>query len=261
MVLIQLLVKGGSYQMAGEGQMLRAAREEKQWSLAYTEEITKIRILYIQALEEEKYQILPGETYTKGYLRTYAKQLGLDPDEILALYKSSATSEPIFVPELPNQPVKPRPFWVKPVLLGSISVFIIVLVIALALSKSGKELVDPPYVPAVLPSAPQTEKTKPSGPVVPDPAVAPTQEDLTMQMVFTQDCWMEIKIDEQSPFQTLFRAGTTKELKGKSKIELVTIGNAAGFTATLNGKQLPSYEDGGKVVNNVVLTQDTLKSL
>ena len=251
--------------MAGEGQMLRAAREEKQWSLAYTEDITKIRIRYIQALEEEEYGILPGETYTKGYLRTYAKQLGLNPDEILALYNPSAAHKPVPVIESTNGPVKVRPFWVKPVLMGSISVVIIVLVVAFALSKSGNEDDSPNFT--AVPSAPQTEDTMPtmpssSKPVVPDPADdATADEDLTMRLVFTEDCWMEIKIDEQLSFQKLFLAGTTEELKGKSKIELVSIGHAAGFSATLNGKKLPSYADGGNVVNNVVITQDTLKTL
>jgi len=79
--------------MAGEGQMLRSAREEKQWSFIDTEETTKIRVRYIQALEEENYGILPGATYVKGYLRTYAKQLGLDSDEIIALYNDSIIPE------------------------------------------------------------------------------------------------------------------------------------------------------------------------
>ena len=252
--------------MAGEGQMLQAAREEKQWSFTYTEEITKIRIRYVQALEEEKYEILPGTTYVKGYLRTYAKQLGLNPDEIIALYNSSATPEPIPVLESPNRLVKVRSIWVRPALLGSMAVLAIVLVIAIAaLSQSGNKLVDSPYVPAALPSAPQTEETAPapSPPVVPNPAnvVATTQDGLTAQLVFTQDCWIEVRIDGQSPFQGLFHAGTTKELKGTSKIELVRIGNAAGLSVTLNGKALPSFEDAGKVVNNVVLTQDTVKTL
>ena len=39
----------------------------------------KLHVRYIQALEEEDYEILPGTTYVKGYLRTYAKQLGFKP--------------------------------------------------------------------------------------------------------------------------------------------------------------------------------------
>ena len=251
--------------MAGEGQMLQAAREEKQWSYTQTEDITKIRVRYIKALEEEKYEILPGTTYVKGYLRTYAKQLGLNSDEIMALYNASAAPEPIPVLESPDILVKVRPRWVRPAILGSMAFLAIVLVIVIASNQPKSKLADSTYAPAALPSAPQADKNTPApiAPVVPNPAnvAANPQEGLTAQLVFTQDCWIEVRVDGQPPFQGLFHAGATKELKGTSKIELVRIGNAAGLSGTLNGKTLPSFGDGAKVINNVVLTQDTLKTL
>lgn len=247
--------------MAGEGQMLQAAREEKQWSFTYTEEITKIRVRYIHALEEEKYEILPGTTYVKGYLRTYAKQLGLDSDKIIALYNSSATPEPIPVLESPNIMVKVRPLWVRPAIIGSMAVLTIVLIIAIKVLTSGNTL-DTPFVPAALPNAPQTEETtpSPSQPVVPHPAnvVATTQEGLTMQLVFIQPCWIVVRVDGQPSFQGTFTTGTTKEVKGTNKIELVSVGNAGGLSVTLNGKALPSLGKSGEVLSNVVLTKENL---
>ena len=247
--------------MAGEGQMLQAAREEKQWSYTYTEEITKIRVRYIQALEEEKYEILPGTTYVKGYLRTYAKQLGLNPNEIIALYNSSATTVPVSVFESPTTRVKARPLWLRPAIIGSMAILGIVLVIAIAtFSQPGSKLEDPPYVPAALPSAPQTETITPAPnlPAVPDPSnvVATTLDGLTMQLVFTQPCWVVVRVDGQPSLQGTFTAGTTKEVKGTDKIELVKIGNAGGLSVTLNGKALPSLGKAGEVVSNVVLTQE-----
>ncbi|MFZ3129754.1 MAG: RodZ domain-containing protein [Desulfosporosinus sp.] len=248
--------------MAGEGKMLQAAREEKHWSFTDTEEITKIRVRYIQALEEEKYEILPGTTYARGYLRTYAKQLGLNPDEIITLYNSSAMPELIPVFESPNILTKVRPLWVKPAFLGSLAVLIIVLVIAIALSKSGNNLVDSSYAPAALPSAPQAEETTPSPsvPVVPNPAnvAAATQEGLIVQLVFTQPCWIDVLVDGQPSLQGTFTAGTSKEVKGTNKIVLVSVGNAGGLSVTLNGQALPSLGKAGEVLRNVVLTKDNL---
>lgn len=247
--------------MAGEGQILQAAREEKQWSFTYTEEITKIRVRYIQALEEEKYDILPGTTYVKGYLRTYAKQLGLNSDEIIDLYNASAKPESIPVFETPNKLVKVRPLWVRPSIIGSIAVLAIVLLIAIkVLTQPGNSL-DTPFVPAALPSAPQVEKTTPAPntPVVdPSNVVANTQEGLTAQLVFTQLCWIEVRVDGQPALQGTFTAGTTKEVKATSKIELVSVGNAGGLSITLNGKALPSLGKAGQVLHNVVLTKENL---
>jgi cytoskeletal protein RodZ len=254
--------------MAGEGQMLRAAREEKQWSLIDTEETTKIRVRYIQALEEENYGILPGATYVKGYLRTYAKQLGLNSDEIIALYNDSIVLEAKPVLESEHRSVRARPLWLRPVIIGSMAVLAIVLVVAIAgLLPSRKKGADSPYSPTVLPSAPKVEAVTPvtssPPPVLPSPenVAAATQDGLTAQLVFTQACWVEVRVDGQPSFQGTFTAGTSKEVKGTSKIELVSVGNAGGLSVTLNGKALPSLGKSGEVVRNVILTPDTLKSL
>jgi cytoskeletal protein RodZ len=60
------------------GSALREARERKGLSFPQVEEATKIRARYIRALEEEDFGVLPGATYTKGFLRAYADYLGLD---------------------------------------------------------------------------------------------------------------------------------------------------------------------------------------
>jgi len=262
--------------MAGEGQMLRAAREGKKWSLIEAEDTTKIRVRYIQALEEEDYEILPGATYVKGYLRTYAKQLGLNSDEIIALYNDSAILEPSPVLKAPPTLEKARPLWVRPAIIGSMAVLAIILVIVISGSyQAGKKVADSPYSPPALPSAPKaeasaqvpsspkTESSAPSSLVVANPenAVAATQDGLTAQLVFTQACWVEVKVDDQPSFQGTFAAGTSKEVKGTSRIELVSVGNAGGLSVSLNGKALPSLGKAGEVIRHVVLSPDTLKSL
>ena len=60
------------------GSALREARERRGLSYAQVEDETKIRARYIRALEEEAFGVLPGATYTKGFLRAYADYLGLD---------------------------------------------------------------------------------------------------------------------------------------------------------------------------------------
>lgn len=92
-------------------------------------------------------------------------------------------------------------------------------------------------------------------------AVTVTPEGLTARFVFKQTCWMEVKVDGRPSIKGTFSAGTSKEVKGTKKIELVSVGNAGGFTITLNGKTLPSLGKSGKVLHNVMLTTDTLKSL
>jgi cytoskeleton protein RodZ len=60
------------------GPALREARERRGLAFGDVEAETAIRTRYIRALEEEQFHVLPGATYTKGFLRAYAEYLGLD---------------------------------------------------------------------------------------------------------------------------------------------------------------------------------------
>ena len=73
--------------MGDVGQLLQEARQQKGVSLEQVEEATRIRQKFLKALEEEDYTALPAEAYVKGFLRNYALYLGLDPEEVLALYE------------------------------------------------------------------------------------------------------------------------------------------------------------------------------
>src|SRR6476660_7489888 len=60
------------------GDSLREARTRRGLSAADVQKGIRIRERYLTALEEEHWDLLPGEAYTKGFLRTYAEFLGLD---------------------------------------------------------------------------------------------------------------------------------------------------------------------------------------
>jgi hypothetical protein len=60
------------------GNSLREARLRQGLDFPEIEQATKIRGKYLRALEEEQFEVLPGQTYVKGFLRSYADYLGLD---------------------------------------------------------------------------------------------------------------------------------------------------------------------------------------
>src|SRR5881275_1267618 len=70
------------------GSSLREARTRRQIGVAQVEQATKIRGKYLRALEEERFDLLPAETYVKGFLRTYADYLGLDGQLYVDEYNS-----------------------------------------------------------------------------------------------------------------------------------------------------------------------------
>ena len=79
------------------GNSLRDARVRKGLELAELEAETKIRASYLRALEEERFDALPGDSYVKGFLRTYAERLGLDGQLYVDEYNSrfSLAEEPV----------------------------------------------------------------------------------------------------------------------------------------------------------------------
>ena len=68
------------------GAFLRQTREEKQVTLEELAEKTKIRKAYLEAIEGGDQDVLPDEVYVRGFLRIYAKVLGIDPDEVIRMY-------------------------------------------------------------------------------------------------------------------------------------------------------------------------------
>lgn len=69
------------------GKLLKEEREKKNLSLRQISNQTKIRVEYLQALEEGNYSIFPSEVYIKGFLKNYAKFLKIDKEKALALYR------------------------------------------------------------------------------------------------------------------------------------------------------------------------------
>jgi cytoskeleton protein RodZ len=70
------------------GNSLREARLRRGIEIVQAEQVTKIRGKYLRALEEERFEQLPAETYIKGFLRTYADYLGLDGQLYVDEYNS-----------------------------------------------------------------------------------------------------------------------------------------------------------------------------
>jgi len=64
------------------GSKLREARTRRRFSLREAEAATKIRVRYLRALENEEWEQLPGDTYTRAFIRTYGSFLGLDGDRL-----------------------------------------------------------------------------------------------------------------------------------------------------------------------------------
>lgn len=82
--------------MSDLGQLLRKARLEKDIDLDQLQDSTKIQKRYLEAIEEGNFSVLPGHFYVRAFIKSYAEAVGLNPEEVLRLYRNEipAVSSP-----------------------------------------------------------------------------------------------------------------------------------------------------------------------
>lgn len=76
------------------GQKLRDARMAAGMSLQDIADYTRIRVSYLEAMEEGQFEKLPGPVYVKGFIKQYAQFVGLDGSELIAMYRQESQEEP-----------------------------------------------------------------------------------------------------------------------------------------------------------------------
>lgn len=96
--------------MAGLGEYLRSQREAAGRSLEEISAATRISVLQLQALEDERFEELPGGVFNISFLRQFARSIGADEDEAVAKYKAVYNS----APKLPYQDEGARDPYLEP---------------------------------------------------------------------------------------------------------------------------------------------------
>jgi cytoskeletal protein RodZ len=96
------------------GHILREARETKGYTLAEVQQETRISTRFLEALEDGEYDRLPTAVHVRGFLRNYARFLGLDPEPLLNRYLINQNNRPHPIairrdPGLPTTPPLPLP--------------------------------------------------------------------------------------------------------------------------------------------------------
>jgi Helix-turn-helix domain/RodZ C-terminal domain len=136
------------------GNSLREARLRQGLEIPRVEGETKIRGKYLRALEEEQFEVLPGDTYVKGFLRTYADYLGLDGQLYLDEYNSRfAASEEISFAQSPAPKRRRRRVESNLVVVALAAIVAVTVLLVVGLSGLGGSGGETPP-PATMPTTP-----------------------------------------------------------------------------------------------------------
>jgi Helix-turn-helix domain/RodZ C-terminal domain len=193
------------------GASLEEARRRQGLDLEQVEAATYIGRRYLRALEEERFELLPGDAYAKGFLRAYAEFLGLDAQRYLDEYSARLAERPPPEPALVAQPLRLRrrraPLaWLRrwPVLVGVVFAAVLgVLAWQYGGSGSSSPPVSPPMPLRSLPRAAPAKSPPTSQPSTPRPAPA-----LSLRAV-RGSCWLDVHA--LTATGTLIYAGTLAE--------------------------------------------------
>ena len=90
-------VESGSF-----GEWLRRQREMLEISLRDIADRTKISLRYLEAMEADRFDLLPAPIFAKGFLREYARYVGLSPDDVDGLRREGAVA--VAEPAVPGRP-------------------------------------------------------------------------------------------------------------------------------------------------------------
>jgi transcriptional regulator with XRE-family HTH domain len=115
--------------------MLQRARQARGLTLEEVERDTRISRRYLAALENENFGLLPAPVYARGFLRTYARYLGLEPANLLPLFPVGYVEEPVLQPW--PKVATPRT-WPSSGLLAGAVVGVLILIVVLLYSLGGQ---------------------------------------------------------------------------------------------------------------------------
>lgn len=225
--------------MADFGDRLREAREQLGFSLDVAEGETKIRKLYLEALEKEAFSLLPARVYAIGFVKKYAQFLGLDPEEMARIFKDLAYAnmeeeEPPVIRE--RKKINKPDFLRLPVK----NLFFAIGFLLLAIW-AGNFVID--YIGSNI-SKHETDKTpgthETTKPTPPNPAVEPPAASQTLDMVIKvkpdQKCWVLVRVDGEDKLQEILTADKEQTFHAKESI-YIKVGNAGGIDITVNNKK------------------------
>ncbi|HET6781460.1 MAG TPA: RodZ domain-containing protein [bacterium] len=237
----------GREEPIGIGERLRNAREARGWSLADASELTRIRAVFLQAIEDEQFDQLPGKTYVRGFLRTYASSLGLDPEELFDAYhmRFDAPIQPIVGAHAVEVPIRPtaRHSRLRRIAPLFVAVLLLILMLfAFDFARRMQALNTPASQPTtVQPVAPPPPLARPGPEPAQGPPAAPVETPERAPLILvvraSQETWIRVVADGGRVYQGLVAAGETRSWNAQRTMT-VRVGNSTGVALELNGESV-----------------------
>lgn len=275
------------------GEYLKRIRESRNLTLDAVASKTKISLSYLNAIEKSRFDDLPGDVFTKGFLRTYARFLSTDEKDIIERYNQWVRE--FRAPDKKAEEAIPKEEEKKGdaaenkkiiQIAGAAAVILLVILMAIFLRKEEpvkkiEERIDkePKSEKTVIKendkivqgeagvrdiqghSTDKTDKTdkKDEVPIQQQQAAQVKKEKKGISLVIkaTEPSWLTVTIDNKDKKDMLLQPEEKISLKAEEGF-LLTLGNAGGVEIEFNGKKLEPFGPPGRVVSNILLAKEKI---
>lgn len=218
--------------MESFGARLKREREQRKVGLEDISVSTKIGTRFLRALEEEQFDQLPGGIFNKGFVRAYARHLGIDEAQAVADYlAASGTQEPeLKLEQLPG--VEARELATQErsasaqVPWGLLAIVLLIVAFGFAIWGSYNRESQRKYKPVTPPGR----------------QLAGASETFSVVVTAREDSWVTITADGQQIMQEMMVAPAEKSVSAQKEI-VVKAGNVGALEFSFNGKKLPAQGD------------------
>lgn len=247
--------------MPSLGEELKKAREERGVTLRNISEATHIGMRFLQAIESDTYDELPGGIFNRSFVRKYAKHVGLDEDQVAARYDQQAAEKGIEAPKTSVSYLEgfeersSSRFWLPAL------IFMILCAGAYAAyqySVTPRDGVATSGSPEVTPTAIATPEPSPSPSSSPSPSAnsTPQFDQLRLRIAAnTGACWMRVKTDDQPSQEKTLQMGDALDLVASERM-IIDLGNLPAVSLELNGKPMKLEAAAGTRIKNVIVTRE-----
>ena len=245
---------GTSGSAGSVGARLRSAREARQISLQQIATTTKISVSALEALEQTDLSRLPGGIFTRAFVRAYATEVGLDPEETMRDFMVEVDEAQVADSASADAESQQHDLFQSQQRMAgtALTLFLIGLPVALLLGflgirgssgpEDGTTPVPPPRVePPVRPA--------------PAPPVPASNDSLALVLSPRDECWVSLTIDGDRVFARVMRGGERASYEANEEI-ILNIGDAGAFGFSLNERDGRTLGDSGEVVTATITPEN-----
>lgn len=258
--------------MASFGEEIRRERELRGISLREISDATKINLRFLEALEKDDFEHLPGGQFNKGFIRAYANYIGVDAEKmvnsyLLELSKQEEAKKPI-TPIVPARAEKKGKNWQLMAALIAIAVSVAVIIIFLVIffmSRSAKEnqVEGPQTMKEIVEKSNKKAEQETVGEIAEaKPLSQALQENqpITLMVEVKRRASIRAECDGRELINKTLSRGEKRTLICDNEL-LLSLSDREAFQISLNGQPLHLPGDLGKNLENLKITKDNLEVL